>query len=382
MSQNKEERIYCIKKSDHKQKKDKGNKKVKDNTKEQVKDTADQENNKNKKGDEEKEVDENDLSLSNKYTGILKTVVPKEYGVCRFNKNFEFSELWFVRKGELKILDDIKGDIYELSSGDLIIFPAGSRTKIVITEKSLIKQCLFDLSIKQKGETKVYVAQQEQERKKVNIIINYMIIETILRLTGQYKDFTTIPNETDIIFKRAKTGDLYGKDKQTNFVDQCIDNFAGRTNIAKAVWTGERHLKTGLRYQHEGIEELDSYHIDIIDLDEPGICPIKSSEKLDYDLYNAIKRNPLSLPLEEINGIPFDNIIRENTVYSLNGLITMLILSILKNHGEIGAMYIKNTGLRIHKEWEPYITKKGLPKYVRYGHELKTIVEKLLFVNY
>lgn len=323
-----------------------------------------------------------ELNLEDKFTSILKTVVPKRYSLCRFNRNFEFSELWFIRKGSLKIQDDIKGDIYELSAGDLIIFPAGSKTKIVIKEDSLIKQCFFDLSIKQKGESKVYIAQQEQERRKVNIIINYMIIETILRLTGQYRDFTDVPNKTDLIFKRAKTGDLYGKDKEANFVDECVDNFADRTDIAKAVWTGERRLKTGLRYQREGIDELDASHIDMIDLNEPGICSIESSKNLDYDLYNAIKRNPLGLPMEKVNGIPFDDIIRENTVYSLNGLITMLILSILKNHGRIGEIYIKNTGLRIRKEWKPYITKKQLPKYVRYGHELKTIVEKLLFVTY
>ena len=97
-----------------------------------------------KKEEEEKEIDEKELNLEDKFTSILKTVVPKRYSLCRFNRNFEFSELWFIRKGSLKIQDDIKGDIYELSAGDLIIFPAGSKTKIVIKEDSLIKQCFFD----------------------------------------------------------------------------------------------------------------------------------------------------------------------------------------------------------------------------------------------
>lgn len=296
--------------------------------------------------------------------GGFDTVMPRKYATVTTHRDFTVEEHWYTVSGSATVTDGLTGATYTLEAGDILICPQNSQIRtLYIQEEWVVKQLVLESAI-------------AATDRRMNIQINWLIIQTILEILDEYHDFVSVPNETGILFKRAQTGDLYVADEYTNLVDQCIDNFVSRSGISRDVWLGENRLRTGLIYTGSYAEKLEKeYHIDDINAD----IGIKYS--LTKEIYADIQRNPLGLSDDENF-----HAMKSSGLFTLRALLTVLAGSIiaskkLKIKDATGIEWMRRK-LPTYKDWKDYLAEDNLPKDIIYGTRIRTIVEKILIANH
>ena len=226
---------------------------------------------------------------------------------------------------------------------------------------------------------------------KENIIINYLLLEQVLRVTGTYKNVCNEHEFLPKIFKQANTGDinsLFQNDGAKVTVLGIIENLTG---VPTKYWSGTEGIKLGIR-----LKDIDlSYDGDSIDNTNIGA-------KKEKQFYDEHLNNPLHLDFEEVyervTGLqvgqdPVKEAEHINDIipslYSLKGLISVLLI----NMGDASIVeLIDKANIYKHSKWEPYIrnsnkpTKDGItysPKYVEIRKGLvQTIIKNLLELGY
>lgn len=214
-----------------------------------------------------------------------------------------------------------------------------------------------------------------------NIKINYMILERILKVTNKYE--TLINYERygflefeflEFVFKWAKTGELYNRFKDEHSRNAVFEKFKEITGVPVEYWAGHERIKLGMRIKPEkNFKDKDfvlaqGSIIDNINLDIDAW----------KELYERVLINPLNINSDDIyrrankaeqnQDINDDELKVIDNIYSLDGLITMLLINM---SNEIKMIDI--TALRIDKSWQHYInisrkrTKEGIkysPKFI------------------
>jgi len=225
------------------------------------------------------------------------------------------------------------------------------------------------------GETfiKQYI-DDEEERNKIstNIKINYLIIKTILDLSGLYKDFISVPydSKTNWLFESAAEGNLYAYTDEWEIIDMVIQNFVDRTGISENVWYGKRRLKTGLKYNQPDWDS--SLSIDNIDDISSG------TEQQQKEQYTLIKNDPLDL----ISQTELQIDVSKRSLYTLESLLTFVARNIKEEEKDL----LKNvfpSDIELHqpKNSGGNLTNKGKLRYLLYGNELATVIKHLFWTT-
>ena len=201
---------------------------------------------------------------------------------------------------------------------------------------------------------------------ETNILINYTILEKIIRLTGNYKnicDDNEYPNMPSI-FGMLRSGELvkFISNDKNRVVLPILTEITG---ISEKYWTGEKRLTLGIR------GNKDIVYYDTISTVEK----INNSEEL-----KEYMKNPLGLAVEElyrrVNKIYSDDIFVNTSskdifdqeyedavyneldiiqsIYSLTGLIKILLINMEEN-GTISL--IDKANIYKASKWDKYIRK-------------------------
>lgn len=296
------------------------------------------------------------------------SILPRKYMDLETHRTFHTEEHWLTEDGSATVTDELTKETYLLVPGDLLICPAGSRLSRVASEEWIVKQ---------------YVSESDKQaiNTRINVQVNWLIIQTLLKLLGKYDDFVEVPNETDILFTRAQQGDLYILDDYANYVDQCIDNFVDRTGISKDIWTGKARLRTGFKYTGELADKAKEdtegnadtyYHIDYIDSKTIlNSYDNAVSDRMDTDLYREVRTNPIGLPDTKC----FDNM-RASNLFTLRSLLLTISAHCIPDIDFIPSLTVPE-----YKLWQPYLTEEKMPRDIEYSARLETIINKLYEVN-
>lgn len=226
---------------------------------------------------------------------------------------------------------------------------------------------------------------------KENIIINYLLLEQILRITGTYKNICNEHEFLPEIFKQAKTGDVNPLFQNNNAKDTALGIIERLTGVSTKYWSGQESIKLGIRIKDIDLS-YDGLSIDTANLGQ-------TSEK---EFYDEHFKNPLHLDYEavyeKVTGLKIgQDLVKENehindiitSLYSLKSLITILLINM--EEASIVEL-IDKANIYKHSKWEHYIrnssktTKDGItysPKYVEIRKGLvQTIIENLLDLGY
>lgn len=226
---------------------------------------------------------------------------------------------------------------------------------------------------------------------KENIIINYLLLEQILRITGTYKNVCNEHEFLPEIFKQAKTGDINSLFQDDNTKDTALGIIENLTGVPTKYWDGSEGVRLGTRLTDVNL----SYDGDSIDNANIG-------SKTEKEFYDEHLNNPLHLDYEaayeKVTGLKIgQDLIKEAehidkvipSLYSLKGLITVLLINM--EEASIVEL-IDKANIYKHSKWEPYIrnsskpTKDGItysPKYVEIRKGLvQTIIKNLLDLGY
>jgi hypothetical protein len=240
---------------------------------------------------------------------------------------------------------------------------------------------------------------------KENIIINYLLLEQILRITGTYKNVCNEHEFLPEIFKQAKTGDINSLFQDDNTKDTALGIIENLTGVPTKYWSGQERVKLGIRCKNKNLIADTTKSIDAINLSND-----------DGTMYKEIMNNPLNLDHEEVylstvglNRVEVDDEVMEQetdileSLYSLKGLITVLLINMeeasdrkIKSGEEIKegdiVQLIDKANIYIHSKWKPYIrflskpTEDGItycPKYVEIRSGLvQTVIKSLLNLGY
>ncbi len=227
---------------------------------------------------------------------------------------------------------------------------------------------------------------------KENIIINYLLLEQILRIIGAYE---TICDEYEFlpeIFKQARTGDINSLLQNDGVKDTTFGIIEELTGVSVKYWSGQKRIKLGIRCKNSNLIDYHTKSIDEINLSND-----------DGTMYKEIMNNPLSLYYEEVylstvglNRAEVDEEVMEqelviiDSLYSLRGLITVLLINIKDANGI--RLFDKRELLYKHTKWKPYMreltkpTKHDItycPKYVEIRKGLvQTIIQNILLTGY
>lgn len=294
------------------------------------------------------------VTFFDKVTSINKysSVMPRKYSPCNPHRTFKVEENWYTVSGSATVTDGL-GHTYTLDAESELFCPVGSRLYIDIEKEWVVKQLVLE------NETAII-------NRCVNIQINWLIIETLLKALGEYEGFVSIPNETDILFKRAQTGDLYVADEYTNLVDQCIDNFVDRSGISRDVWLGKSRLKLQLDYSGDCKVEYNR-HIDRVNA---STARENGGHKIPVSLYNDLKINPLGFTENE-NHADSTETAQEAGHYTLEFLLTGLAAT---RRPKLDVTITKENGA-------PYVVAHRMPNDVKFGTRIGTIIDKLFMLS-
>ncbi len=226
---------------------------------------------------------------------------------------------------------------------------------------------------------------------KENIIINYLLLEQILRVTGTYKNVCNEHEFLPEIFEQGKIGNINSLFQDDNAKDTALGIIENLTGVPTKYWSGTEGIKLGIR-----LKDIDlSYDGDSIDNTNIGT-------KKEKEFYDEHLKNPLHLDFEEVyervTGLQVgQDPVKEaehindiiTSLYSLKGLITILLINM--EEASIVEL-IDKANIYKHSKWEPYIrnsskpTKDGItycPKYVEIRKGLvQTIIKNLLDLGY
>jgi len=242
---------------------------------------------------------------------------------------------------------------------------------------------------------------------KENIIINYLLLEQILRIIGAYE---TICDEYEFlpeIFRQAKTGDINSLFKDDEVKDTALRIIEDLTGVSTKYWSGQESIKLGIRCKVKYLPEENRDKEDIkhknLCYDGDSIDNANIGIKTEEDFYAEHLENPLHLDYEElyekVTGLKIGQdpvkesehivgIIRD--IYSLKGLIIILLVNIKDANGI--RLFDKRELLYKHTKWKPYMreltkpTKHDItycPKYVEIRKGLvQTIIQNILLTGY
>ncbi len=226
---------------------------------------------------------------------------------------------------------------------------------------------------------------------KENIIINYLLLEQILRITGTYKNICDEYDFLPEIFKRAKTGDINSLFQNDNAKDTALGIIEKLTGVHTKYWSGQERIKLGIRCSNSNLICNMDHSIDVIDLRNDN-----------GTMYKEVMYNPLSLDHEEVylNAVgkyrtEVDKEVIEQEadiledLYSLKSLITILLINM--EEASIVEL-IDKANIYKHSKWEPYIRNSSKPttddiiyspKYIEIRKGLvQTIIKNLLSLGY
>lgn len=226
---------------------------------------------------------------------------------------------------------------------------------------------------------------------KENVIINYLILEQILRITGTYKNICEEYEFLPEVFKQARTGNLNTLFKDDEARDTTFEILERLTGVSSKYWSGEEGIKLGMRLTDMKLSE-DGDSIDNANIG------LKAGE----DFYNEHLNNPLHLndeaTYEKVTGLKIEqDTEKENehlveiipNIFSLRGLLTILLINM--EDAEIVEL-IDKANIYKHKKWKDYMrelkepTKEGItyvPRYVEIRKGLvQTIIKNLLELGY
>lgn len=226
---------------------------------------------------------------------------------------------------------------------------------------------------------------------KENIIINYLLLEQILRVTGTYKNVCNEYEFLPEIFKQAKTGDINLLFQDDNAKDTALGIIENLTGVPTKFWSGQERIKLGIRCSNSSLVNNYTHSIDVIDLKNDN-----------GTMYAEVMNNPLSLNHEEVylsavgkyRAEVDEEVIEQEAdiledLYSLKSLITILLINM--EEASIVEL-IDKANIYKHSKWEPYIrnsskpTKDDIiysPKYVEIRKGLvQTIIINLLELGY
>lgn len=226
---------------------------------------------------------------------------------------------------------------------------------------------------------------------KENIIINYLLLEQILRITGTYKNVCNEHEFLPEIFKQAKTGDINSLFQDDNTKDTALGIIENLTGVPTKYWSGQERVKLGIRCKNKNLIADTTKSIDAINLSND-----------DGTMYKEIMNNPLNLDHEEVylstvglNRVEVDDEVIEQEadiledLYSLKSLITILLINM--EEASIVEL-IDKANIYKHSKWEPYIRNSSKPttddiiyspKYIEIRKGLvQTIIKNLLSLGY
>lgn len=266
----------------------------------------------------------------------------------------DIAEKWLVVNGEVTFVDDLSREKRVAKKDDIIILPKNSQFSEMKFDNNFCAKQFIDNT-------------KERDRHITNIKINYLIIQTIFEIIGEYDDFTSVPVPIDWIFEAAKNGDLFNNQNAKNcynIVEDVINNLIGRTGIQKAVWFGERRLKTGLKYTNPNLAKEKQYTTKNIDEYEVELANDTTG------LYEDIILDPL--------GIENTNLYDEN-IHNLFSLFIFGARKIKKEEEIFVNVFPANIRLRQPRNSGKSLNNKGMPPYVRYGTELSAVIRRLFW---
>lgn len=238
---------------------------------------------------------------------------------------------------------------------------------------------------------------------KTNIKINYMLLEQILRVTGTYKNLCDEHEFLDVIFKKAKTGDMDSLFRDDNARNTALGIIEDITGVPKKYWSGEERIKLNIVLDIGENEELNldgGESIDTVNIENDS--PFYDKEE-DYGhayhgkLYQEQLKNPMHLEYDEIYKVVFgkeapDDEVEEiietiESLYSLRGLLTVILLN-MADEIEL----IDKTNIYKAERWKPYInelekpTDHGItysPKFIEIREGLvQTIIRNIFDLGY
>jgi hypothetical protein len=224
-----------------------------------------------------------------------------------------------------------------------------------------------------------------------NIKVNYMILEQIFRITGVYKTLCDEHEFLDIIFKQAKTGNLYDLFKDDNARETAVGIIENITGVASKYWSGEEKIKLGIRCNNEDLN-YDGESIDTVDLanDNPYFDKIQGVNYPYGIFYPELLKNPLHVDHEDIyfkvskqeetseSGLE-EAVKNIGDLYSLRGLLTVILIN-MADEIEL----IDKANVYKHSAWKPYIrilekpTKHGITYSPRFVEIRKGIVQTII----
>lgn len=274
-----------------------------------------------------------------------------KYNKGRFSCSFTHDEFWKIKQGSA-IIKDSNGNIEEAKGGDYIKFASNEKISFYVPNE-------FEVF-------KTYLDEHYKKQLKENQQINYHIIDIIFKSLKIYDECQDELLEEGYKIKEiiccGKQGNIYKAINDGNRLMHWFSLMSEIFGISKDVLLGKIRIKTGLYCTDLNFEATYGY-----DGTKPkSIDTIGITQEMGID---ELIENPLLLDDEKnINMI-------DSNVYSLENLIKLKILSILKEnklYRGLGFSFV------VDEEMIPYLNKKQLPQYAKYSKKLETIILNII----
>lgn len=293
----------------------------------------------------------------------------RTYLATGFPLKLDTAMKWLIVSGEAEIICDSRTEKMICKPNDIIYFhktslenePTKFKTvRINVPGKLVVKRTIAD--------------QNELLKRKTNIMINYLLIMTVLKVLKKYKTFTEsgfyFSND---IFLGALKGDIYYYFDTCEEADKQLSKIDKATGIPMDIWLGKKRLKTGMRLNTLSPDDIRRYRIKTID-DYKRELALDDENGIDL---RTVELDPLGFMYFKKTEI-YQNYINESSdiegKYDLKSLIT------------ICALYLKNSlgylpGLKIGqlKSW-PELN-YDLPPHIEFGKGLKGIIIRLFEIE-
>ena len=270
----------------------------------------------------------------------FENVKPRYYEKISTSRFIKSEEKWLVVYGSAEITDGLTGKVSRAKKGDIIKLPLTRAIQLLnVRDIFGVKQIIMD--------------EQTRNKYKANMMINYTILDIILKSLGKYKILTGISLNAKPLFEGGKIGDIFAYYEKYNDVAMWTKFLAEESEISEDIWLGKCRLKTGLRYKpKDGFSKEDLELIDNKNLEIVG----------DKALFKQLLKDSSDC---------FSRIDDKEGMYDLKNLILILIRS-MKIQGELS----RNIRIKERKSWDN-LDEKGLPPNIIYGPGLKKAIAKL-----
>lgn len=275
--------------------------------------------------------------------------------------------LWKYKRGRFSVSFKEK-ELWKIASGMAIIRASDGTEEIKAGESiKFIGPKIVSVSVPDKLEVyKTYLDEEYLKKITENQQINYHIIDIIFSTLKVYEEchdeLLTEGYFLREIVRCGMDGKIYKAINDGNRLMHWISLMNKKFGLSKDILLGKTRIKTGLYCTDLNFEATYGY-----DRTKPkSIDTIGITQEI--GIVELIE-NPLLLDDEKnINMI-------DSNVYSLENLIKLKILSILKKtklSRGLGFSFV------IDEEMIPYLSKMQLPKYAKYSKKLETIILNII----